>query len=278
MAGWPCHNHVLPCHIGQAGCGGCLIAAVRPCPQVVCGTLHTLALLDDGTVAACGDNEWGQTGLEASGTQVGATAWVGVAGVLLVMPAARPPPSLVLLHSAPWVGVSPVAPSPCQANPTPCRPQVELPRVVKELRGMHVVRLAAGASHTLALSSTGGVFSCGNGAFGQLGRDTSKGGRAAWGGFGLHSSWAGDPGAATPLLVYTRLLVPMPAGTEVLRPLSRLWPLGVVQVAAGENHSAALLVDGRVLTWVRQLGWLRQQVQCLRLCYAGAGSAMHGMA
>ena len=38
--------------------------------QVVCGALHSLALVDDGTVAAFGDNEFGQTGLESSGTQV----------------------------------------------------------------------------------------------------------------------------------------------------------------------------------------------------------------
>lgn len=42
--------------------------------QVVCGALHTLALIDDGTVAAFGDNEFGQTGLESSGTQVWARA------------------------------------------------------------------------------------------------------------------------------------------------------------------------------------------------------------
>lgn len=39
------------------------------------------------------------------------------------------------------------------------------------------------------------------------------------------------------------------AGSDVPRPISRLWPLGVIQVACGGNHSAALLVDGRLLTW-----------------------------
>jgi len=48
--------------------------------------------------------------------------------------------------------------------------------VVKDLGSMHIVRLAAGGSHTLLLSSTGGVFSCGSAVCGQLGRDTSKGG------------------------------------------------------------------------------------------------------
>lgn len=33
------------------------------------------------------------------------------------------------------------------------------------------------------------------------------------------------------------------------RPISRLWPLGVIQVAGGQRHSAALLADGRLLTW-----------------------------
>lgn len=56
-----------------------------------------------------------------------------------------------------------------------------LPKVVKDLHGMHIVRLAAGGSHTLALSSTGGVFSVGSAACGQLGRDTSKGGALGWG-------------------------------------------------------------------------------------------------
>lgn len=31
--------------------------------------------------------------------------------------------------------------------------------------------------------------------------------------------------------------------------IDRLWSSGIVQVACGENHSAALSVDGRVYTW-----------------------------
>ncbi|KAL4425546.1 hypothetical protein ABPG75_009562 [Micractinium tetrahymenae] len=125
-----------------------------------CGPANTLAVVDDGALAACGSSEFGQAGLGAVGTQV------------------------------------------------------ELPKVVKDLRSMHITRVAAGGSHTLALSSTGGVFSFGNGSFGALGRGTTE-------------------------------------GTDVPRPISRLWPLGVVQVACGDAHSAALLADGRLLTWGR---------------------------
>lgn len=85
--------------------------------------------------------------------------------------------------------------------------------MVKDLRSQHAERVAAGDGITLTLSATGGVFSCGASTQGQQGRDASK--------------------AAGP------------------RPISRLWPLGVVQVACGGAHCAALLEDGRLLTWGR---------------------------
>ncbi|KAI3438759.1 hypothetical protein D9Q98_001177 [Chlorella vulgaris] len=155
------------CGMRLAGSEG-VLAPIRvtalenfPVQQAACGAAHTVALLDGGSVAACGSGEYGQLGLGAGSAS-----------------------------------------------------QVELPRVIKDLRSMHIVRAAAGGSHTLALSSTGGVFGFGNGSFGALGRGTTE-------------------------------------GSDVPRPISRLWPLGVVQVACGENHSAALTVDGRVLTWGR---------------------------
>ena len=40
---------------------------------------------------------------------------------------------------------------------------------------MRIVRAAAGGAHSLALSSTGGVFSFGSGGFGALGRGTTEG-------------------------------------------------------------------------------------------------------
>ena len=40
---------------------------------------------------------------------------------------------------------------------------------------MRIVRAAAGGAHSLALSSTGGVFSFGSGGFGALGRGGTEG-------------------------------------------------------------------------------------------------------
>lgn len=51
----------------------------------------------------------------------------------------------------------------------------ELPRVLRDLRDHHVMRVAAGGSHSLVLSATGGVFACGNGTFGALGRGSAEG-------------------------------------------------------------------------------------------------------
>ncbi|GFR49162.1 hypothetical protein Agub_g11183, partial [Astrephomene gubernaculifera] len=88
---------------------------------------------------------------------------------------------------------------------------------LRALAGDHrVVRLAAGANHSLLLSGSGAVLAAGQGSFGALGLGEGR----------LENR-------STP--------VPVPL----------LLPLGIVQVAAGENHSAALAADGRVLTWGR---------------------------
>ncbi|PSC76156.1 ubiquitin-ligase E3 [Micractinium conductrix] len=144
-------QEVAPARVAQLEAFGVQAAAS--------GTAHTLAVVDEGALAAWGSNEFGQC--------------------------AQPEATMV-----------------------------EQPKLAKELRGLHIVRAAAGGNHSLSLSSTGGVFSFGAGGSGELGRGTAE-----------------DP--------------------AVPRPISRLWPLGIVQVAAGESHSAALTAGGAVLTWGR---------------------------
>ena len=43
------------------------------------------------------------------------------------------------------------------------------PRVLRSIRGAHFARVAAGATHSLALTSSGQVYSFGEGSFGALG-------------------------------------------------------------------------------------------------------------
>ncbi|GIL61242.1 hypothetical protein Vafri_15644 [Volvox africanus] len=95
-------------------------------------------------------------------------------------------------------------------------PDQHHPRPIKGLGDQRVVRLAVGANHALLLSGSGGVFAVGQGSFGALGQ-----------GEGLLEN------RSTPV------------------PVLPLMPLGVVQVAAGENHSAALTADGQLYTWGR---------------------------
>ncbi|KAH9314061.1 hypothetical protein KI387_022688, partial [Taxus chinensis] len=88
------------------------------------------------------------------------------------------------------------------------------PRLVKGTRELHFVRVACGAAHTLALTGSGEVYSFGQGTFGALGSGNME-------------------SYSTPVQI------------------DELWGLGIIQIACGENHSAALSVDGQVFTWGR---------------------------
>ncbi|KAG2493890.1 hypothetical protein HYH03_007827 [Edaphochlamys debaryana] len=90
------------------------------------------------------------------------------------------------------------------------------PRPVKGMGEQRVVRLAVGSNHALMLTGGGGVFAVGQGSFGALGLGPTA-------------------------LDNRSVPVPIPP----------LMPLGVLQVAAGETHSAALTADGRLFTWGR---------------------------
>ncbi|KAL3150238.1 hypothetical protein ABBQ32_000096 [Trebouxia sp. C0010 RCD-2024] len=88
------------------------------------------------------------------------------------------------------------------------------PRFLKNTKEHHFVRVAAGAGHSLALTSSGQVWSFGQGSFGTLGQGDSF-------------------------------------FCNVPRPMLSLAALGIVQVACGESHNAALTVHGEVFTWGR---------------------------
>lgn len=47
--------------------------------------------------------------------------------------------------------------------------QAHYPRLIKGVRESHVARAAAGGNHTLLLATSGEVYSCGDGTFGEWG-------------------------------------------------------------------------------------------------------------
>ncbi|MBE1605501.1 RCC1 domain-containing protein [Actinopolymorpha pittospori] len=106
-------------------------------------------------------------------------------------------------------------------NPT-AGPTSDLPVEVALPQGVNVIAIAAGGEHSLAVTSTGGMFAWGSNGFGELGIGTS-----------------GSP-HSTPVAVH------LPAGTAV------------TSAAAGESHSVARTATGRVLAWgsneMNQLG------------------------
>ncbi|KAI3428492.1 hypothetical protein D9Q98_007317 [Chlorella vulgaris] len=90
--------------------------------------------------------------------------------------------------------------------------EVAVPRMITSLQRTRIVSVSCGANHTLAISETGQLWSCGRGRHGQLG----------------HGHFH-DEGLL--------MLV------ETIRHER------VVSVAAGRAHSVALAADGKIFTW-----------------------------
>ena len=169
----------------------------------------------------------------------------------------------------------------CGAGQETEGPDVTNPRLVKRMRGQANVRVAAGGSHSLMLTSTGRVSSAGHNVFGQLGdRPPQPPSPAQLPSLGLLVSHPWN--ARSAIAHHTSLSVVLtverlssgvlaytsPAPSVVHRgsgiaghgdsqnrdkpaEIEALWPLGVIQIACGDNHSAALTADGRVFTWGR---------------------------
>ncbi|HEX3910166.1 MAG TPA: putative Ig domain-containing protein [Solirubrobacteraceae bacterium] len=163
-----------------------LPGAIGPVKQVAAGDRHALALTAGGQVYAFGSNLYGQLGVEANegtGNPNPIPARVNLPGASgpAVAIAAGADHSLVLTSTGQvyafgsnlygQLGVSAGAGT-STPNPTPTS------IALGALSGV-VVQLAAGAEHSLALTSTGQLLSFGGNRYGQLGRAANAGGTAA---------------------------------------------------------------------------------------------------
>lgn len=236
---------------------------------IAAGAAHSLAVLDDGTVVAWGADYAGQLGDGGFQDQVKPVSVQGLTGVGCPLGAVSTcvPIAAGVAHSLALRTDGTV-----QAWGENNWGQLgnggatasSIPVGVAALTGMHVVAIAAGGAHSLALLSDGTVMAWGDNADGQLGLGTadntphpaptkipglsnvvaiaagdahslavlSGGSVVAWGnGFSGQLGNGATSGSPTPVAV------------------SGL--VGVVSVSAGLSHSVALTSSGQVMAWGR---------------------------
>ena len=145
---------------GQCGLGHtenqakpALVAALgRPVAAATCGIAHTAFVLDDGSLAMCGSNQFGQLGLGRSFNGGGGGGQRGHTDLA---------EARVLARTASHAALPKMVPAPV---------------VVLETSGdFRVAHVACGGAHTLLVDTAGRVLSAGSNSCGQLGREVGTG-------------------------------------------------------------------------------------------------------
>jgi len=218
---------------------------------VAAGTLHNLALLEDGTLWSWGSNSWGELGVNTSRSfsnvalPVALDEVTGIAGGYGVSLALRSDGTV-------WAWGSNGSGELGNGTNTPSNIPVQVPGLT------NAVALAAGFGHVLALLRDGTVQAWGRGDFGQLGNGAG-------------------PNSNVPLPVPgVSDVVAIAAGANhslALRSDGTVWAWGyngfgqlgridlsslpgpvanltdVQSIAAGESHSLAVRSDGSIWAW-----------------------------
>ncbi|CAN7938426.1 unnamed protein product [Ixodes hexagonus] len=179
--------------------------------EVVCGRQHTLVLLANGCVYSCGSNDFGQLGQDKSMRKLEQVTALSAHEIRTV--ACGQDHSLALSEAGQvfsW-GSNQYGQLGCGSD----EDSRLRPKVVKTLAAMHVVQIACGAIHCLALVNNGDLYSWGDNSYGQLGTGSST------------------------------------QGTKQSSPTRVLQLAGVplAQVACGGSHSLALTPSGTIFAW-----------------------------
>lgn len=244
-------EHILLAGVNNLGSGSGVVT-------VRCGGSHSLALMSDGTVSAWGENGSGQIGNNSLTDQKVPLAVSGLNNVTAI--AGGGGHSLALIADGTLKAWGENADGQIGINNTIDQ---KVPVVVTGVNS--VTRIAAGGNHSLALLINGTVQAWGDNSNGQLGDNSLTDRRTAVPvqgltsvadikGGGLHSlallsdgtvrAWGDNLNGQLGDGTTTDRLTPVPVTISAGVNLS-----GVKAIAAGANHSLALLNDGTVYAW-----------------------------
>ncbi len=254
----------------------------EPVKAVATGGEFSLALLQDGTVVAWGDNSAGELGINNAGPERCTEGYAGspapcsrlpvrVPGVEHVRAiAAEHDAAFALLEDGTvlaWgdeesgkLGTGGPNGTFCECEPTP-----------EPIAGLgEVTQLAAGSSHMLALQADGHVQAWGSGVFGELGQGEDVDSwrpievpglenvaQVAAGGYlsaallkdGTVEEWGGNELGELGRGTWTGPEHCLSGWSCSTRPLPVPGVAGVKQIATGWEHTIALLDDGTLLAW-----------------------------
>ena len=108
--------------------------------------------------------------------------------------------------------------------------------------GVRAARAAAGEAHTLLLTGSGHVYSCGRGVLGALGLATGSADAPAT---SEESGVQDDDDDVRSVRTQSN------ADHHSLTHVDRVWSLGIVKVACGDHHSVCLSCEGHCYSWGR---------------------------
>eukprot|EP00798_Chlamydomonas_sp_ICE-L_P013341 gene13341-19182_t len=224
--------------------------------HVACGGAHTAVVTDDGSLITFGLNDKGQLGHSKDNKFIPVPIEVGLPDAVKQVAAGEHHTLCLTTSGDVWAFGSNECGQLGVGQDADIR-QVE-PRLVKSLKGAKVTALAAGHSHSMALTASGEVLSWGHGESGALGHDSDLRGGAA------KVQW--KP-----------------------KEIRSLEALRIRSVSAGQFSSAVIDETGQAYTWGHGIMWhlghgvgnhepRPRKLESLRGCGSISLGQMHSMA
>ncbi|XP_066303816.1 probable E3 ubiquitin-protein ligase HERC4 isoform X3 [Branchiostoma lanceolatum] len=255
--------------------------ATKAMREVSCGRQHTVFVLTEGTVYTCGSNDYGQLGQDKGHKRPTVITALDTQSIQQV--ACGDYHNLVVndkyqVFSWGYDDCGQLGRTLNEGESNNTRrprgetdddPDLEVnhssePRMVKELSSFHIVQVACGGKHSLALSNDGRVFSWGNNSHGQLGIGSTKNQskpqelttltgipfcQIVAG--GSHSFVLSKSGAVFGFgrNTFGQLGLGDTSDRQFPTHIKSLRSLKVRHISCGEEHTAVLTLDGGVLTF-----------------------------